>query len=130
MCTPSSVSFDSPSSGWSQAGAWWGPWPPTSLAQFENICGNTTTLDTGLHHLSISRDIKTPELHATIDWHVCELMKALVTVGNGTFRLQDISITALASVQILVKVVAAAQKPTDCAHNLTSMCIPPVERYD
>jgi hypothetical protein len=57
-------------------------------------------------------------------------MKALVTVGNGTFRLQDISITALASVQILVKVVAAAQKPTDCAHNLTSMCIPPVERYD
>ncbi|KAF7363152.1 GroES-like protein [Mycena venus] len=40
-------------------------------------------------------------------------MKALVTVGDGTFRLQDISVPALASGQILVKVVAVAQNPTD-----------------
>ncbi|KAJ7020958.1 chaperonin 10-like protein [Mycena alexandri] len=40
-------------------------------------------------------------------------MKALVTRGNGTFELQDVKIPSFNSDQILVKVVAAAQNPTD-----------------
>ncbi|KAF8192402.1 dehydrogenase [Mycena galopus ATCC 62051] len=40
-------------------------------------------------------------------------MKALVTVGDGSFKFQDISVPTLALGQILVKVVAAAQNPTD-----------------
>ncbi|KAJ7730967.1 chaperonin 10-like protein [Mycena maculata] len=40
-------------------------------------------------------------------------MKALVTAGDGSFRLQDVSVPALSSGEILVKVIAAAQNPTD-----------------
>ncbi|KAJ7699596.1 hypothetical protein B0H17DRAFT_833924, partial [Mycena rosella] len=41
-------------------------------------------------------------------------MKALVTVGDGSFRWQNISVPAPASAQILVKVVATTQNPIDC----------------
>ncbi|KAJ7910296.1 chaperonin 10-like protein [Mycena leptocephala] len=40
-------------------------------------------------------------------------MKALVTVGDGSCQLQDVKIPSLGADQILVKVVAAAQNPTD-----------------
>ncbi|KAF8166308.1 chaperonin 10-like protein [Mycena galopus ATCC 62051] len=40
-------------------------------------------------------------------------MKALVTLGDGTFELQDVQTPFLNADQILVKVVAAAQNPTD-----------------
>ncbi|KAF8192412.1 dehydrogenase [Mycena galopus ATCC 62051] len=40
-------------------------------------------------------------------------MKALVTAGDRSFKLQNISVPALALGQILVRVVAAAQNPTD-----------------
>ncbi|KAF7348026.1 GroES-like protein [Mycena sanguinolenta] len=42
-----------------------------------------------------------------------DTMKALVTVGDGSFRLQDIKIPTLTSHEVLVKVHAAAQNPTD-----------------
>ncbi|KAJ7638205.1 chaperonin 10-like protein [Roridomyces roridus] len=41
-------------------------------------------------------------------------MKALVTVGDGTVKLQDVDMPVPGSGQILVKVVAVAQNPTDC----------------
>ncbi|KAJ7174130.1 chaperonin 10-like protein [Mycena crocata] len=44
---------------------------------------------------------------------VPDTMKALVTVGDGSFRFQDISTPAFGSHEILVKVHAAAQNPTD-----------------
>ncbi|KAJ7924135.1 hypothetical protein B0H13DRAFT_2266828 [Mycena leptocephala] len=50
------------------------PRGPTSLTQFENIRGNTATLDTGLHHPSITRDGKTPAPHATTDWWPSSLL--------------------------------------------------------
>ncbi|KAF8205830.1 chaperonin 10-like protein [Mycena galopus ATCC 62051] len=40
-------------------------------------------------------------------------MKALVTLGDGTFKLQDVQTPVVTPNQILVKVVAAAQNPTD-----------------
>ncbi|KAJ7782240.1 chaperonin 10-like protein [Mycena maculata] len=40
-------------------------------------------------------------------------MKALVTLGDGSFQLQDVKIPSVGFDQILVKVVAAAQNPTD-----------------
>ncbi|KAJ7157752.1 chaperonin 10-like protein, partial [Mycena filopes] len=42
-----------------------------------------------------------------------DTMKALVTVGDGTCKLQDIDVPTLGPQEILVKVVAAAQNPTD-----------------
>ncbi|KAJ7628925.1 chaperonin 10-like protein [Roridomyces roridus] len=41
------------------------------------------------------------------------MMKAIVTVGDGTFKLQDIDVPALGLGQVLVKVVSVAQNPTD-----------------
>jgi hypothetical protein len=41
-------------------------------------------------------------------------MKALVTLGDGGFELRDVPIPSIEPLQILVKVVAAAQNPTDC----------------
>jgi hypothetical protein len=43
-----------------------------------------------------------------------ETMKAVVTVGDGSSRLQDIKIPLLAPHEVLVKIHAAAQNPTDC----------------
>ncbi|KAF8168616.1 chaperonin 10-like protein [Mycena galopus ATCC 62051] len=40
-------------------------------------------------------------------------MKALVTIGDGTFRLHDVKVPVLGSQDVLVKVHAAAQNPTD-----------------
>ncbi|KAJ7054979.1 chaperonin 10-like protein [Mycena amicta] len=40
-------------------------------------------------------------------------MKASVTLGNGTVELQDVEIPQIHANQVLVKVVAAAQNPTD-----------------
>jgi NADPH:quinone reductase-like Zn-dependent oxidoreductase len=41
-------------------------------------------------------------------------MKALVTLGDGRFELKDVSLPNLKPTEILVKVVAIAQNPTDC----------------
>ncbi|KAF7358098.1 GroES-like protein [Mycena venus] len=40
-------------------------------------------------------------------------MKALVTVGDGTFRLQDVAVPTPGVDEVLVKVIAVAQNPTD-----------------
>ncbi|KAJ7292444.1 chaperonin 10-like protein [Mycena rebaudengoi] len=40
-------------------------------------------------------------------------MRAVVTLGDGLFELRDIKIPSLGANQVLVKVVAAAQNPTD-----------------
>ncbi|KAJ7839262.1 chaperonin 10-like protein [Mycena olivaceomarginata] len=40
-------------------------------------------------------------------------MKALVTVGDGSFQLKEVAVPGPGADQILVKVVAAAQNPTD-----------------
>ncbi|KAK7042169.1 dehydrogenase [Favolaschia claudopus] len=45
---------------------------------------------------------------------VGDTMKALVTVGDATFKLQDIKIPTLSAHEVLVKVHAVAQNPTDC----------------
>jgi hypothetical protein len=53
---------------------------------------------------------------------VPDTMKALVTVGDGSCQLQDVKIPSLGADQILVKVVAAAQNPTDCMDDLFCFC--------
>jgi len=40
-------------------------------------------------------------------------MKALVTLGDGTFELRNVAVPLLKPLEILVKVAAAAQNPTD-----------------
>ncbi|KAJ6466073.1 chaperonin 10-like protein [Mycena vitilis] len=45
-------------------------------------------------------------------------MKAVVTVGDGNIQLQDVQVPTLSSGQILVKVIVAAQNPTDWKSSL------------
>ena len=46
--------------------------------------------------------------------HLPTTMKALVTLGDGGFELKEVKTPSPAANQVLVKVVAAAQNPTDC----------------
>ena len=41
-------------------------------------------------------------------------MKAIVTVGGGNIELKEIDVPKPGPTEALVKVVAAAQNPTDC----------------
>ena len=41
-------------------------------------------------------------------------MKAIVTVGGGNIELKDFDVPKPGPKDVLVKVVAAAQNPTDC----------------
>jgi NADPH:quinone reductase-like Zn-dependent oxidoreductase len=41
-------------------------------------------------------------------------MKAIVTNGDGTVQLKEIPVPKPKPTEILVKIIAAAQNPTDC----------------
>ena len=43
-------------------------------------------------------------------------MKAIVTTGDGNIELREIDVPRPGPVEALVKVVAAAQNPTDCRY--------------
>ena len=41
-------------------------------------------------------------------------MKAIVTIGGGNIELKEVDVPKPGPQEILVKVIAAAQNPTDC----------------
>lgn len=43
-----------------------------------------------------------------------EKMKALVTTGEGNFELKEVDVPKPGPNEMLVKVIAVAQNPTDC----------------
>lgn len=54
---------------------------------------------------------------------VPKTMKAIVSDGNGGLELKEgVDVPSPGPDEVLIKVAAAAQNPTDCANSILSIC--------